>query len=115
MLRRALLLAALAGCSDTVGTPVIDAPDGYSGPVSLTILNHATATHVVSVPAGLDCPVTCTADFPIGSTVTLTLASHASYFVAFYSKPCEKVDGDGFTCRVTLTGATTIEVDGGQE
>lgn len=85
---RCALAVALAGCSNTgAPPPVVDVPDGYTGPVALTIESHATATRVISTPAGIDCPRTCTAEFPIGSTVHLDLASHASYFVVFYSCP----------------------------
>ncbi len=116
MLRCVLAVAAVAACSSTSGPPpVVDVPDGYTGPVALTIENHATATTIQSSPAGLDCPATCTAEFPLGSTVTLSFASRANYFVALWSKPCETVNGDSFTCQVTLTGPTTITAEGGQE
>jgi hypothetical protein len=115
MLRCSALLAlACAACSHEDPPPPIDVPMGYTGPVKLTIENHATGGVVTSNPPGIQCPKTCDAEFNVGTTVHLTLDNNSDmYFLAVFSKPCVK--SDDFSCDVTLTGPADVGVEGAQE
>jgi len=67
LLSACLLALSLAlGCRGVVGSS-----GNSTVQVSVTASGSVTGT-VVSSPAGIDCPATCSADFPGGSQVTLT-------------------------------------------
>jgi hypothetical protein len=104
-----------AACGNDTLSPLPDAPAGYMGPVTVEVDNHATGGVVVSFPAGISCPKTCSAQFAIGSTVALSLDMHQQYFTALFSQPCSKVSGDDFSCSFTVTKPTIVTVEGGQE
>ena len=78
---------------------------------SLTVTASATAPAtgtVVSSPAGISCPGTCSANFSTGSQVTLTETPGApSTFSAFggWSGDCT---GNTATCAVTITGDQSV-------
>jgi phospholipase C len=78
---------------------------------SLTVTASATAPAtgtVVSSPAGISCPGTCSANFSTGSQVTLTETPGApSTFSAFggWSGACT---GNTATCTVTISAAQSV-------
>lgn len=65
---------------------------------------------VVSDPAAIDCPGTCTAAFARGGTVELTATPNAGQAVASWSGVCSG-SGRGSTCSFTVAGSETIDVD----
>lgn len=82
----------------------IDAGTGYQPMVAavqpaqvLTVTPTAGGT-VSSTPAGLSCPGTCTASFPLSSTVTLTAAVNANYVFTGWTGDCS---GTG-ACTVSM-------------
>ncbi len=74
---------------------------------TLTVTKTGTGTGTVtSAPAGLSCGTTCTRDFPIDSTVTLTAAPAAgSAFTGFTG--CATTP-TATTCTVTMDAAKTV-------
>ncbi len=73
--------------------------------VQLTVKSEgAGAGRVISTPAGIDCPQSCTASFPKGTAVVLTPAPEARTTFAGWSGLCT---GMG-TCKLTLDDSTTV-------
>jgi uncharacterized repeat protein (TIGR01451 family) len=82
-----------------------------SATVALTITEAGTGTGTVtSVPAGINCKPTCTANFASGTVVTLTATpATGSTFTGWGGATCE---GTG-TCTFTITAATTVTANFG--
>lgn len=101
------------GCSGTgtTCTVTIDQARDVTGTFvdfpTLTVTKTGTGTGTVtSAPAGLSCGATCTRDFPIDSTVTLTAAAAAgSAFEGFTG--CATTP-TATTCTVTMDQAKTV-------
>ena len=75
-----------------------------SSPV-LTVTSAGTgAGTVTSTPAGINCPQTCTANFPKGKAVVLTATPEAGTTFAGWSGPCTGLG----TCNLTLEASTTV-------
>jgi hypothetical protein len=118
-----------------VGDPLVGTIDvGYAadGAVSMTCV--ATATHsvtvqrtgsgsgsVTSAPTGLDCPGTCTQDFPVTSTVVLTATPDAGHVFGGWTGDCSGLSltctlpmnaNHNVTAKFRLLRTLTITVDG---
>ena len=104
-----------AGCAGTGGCSVtMTAAAGVAAnfqvtvppPVSLTVTTTSVAAGTVtSSPAGIACGVTCSADFPAGSTVTLAAAPGPGFnFAGWSGAGCSGTGG----CVVTLSQATQV-------
>jgi len=63
----------------------------------LTVAVTGTGS-VTSSPAGINCPGTCTASFPSGTSVTLSAAAGSGFQFSGYSGACS-----GTSCQVTLS------------
>ncbi len=90
------------GTADVTVTATFNTGTG----VALTVTEAGTGTGtVMSSPAGINCPTTCSANFASGAQVTLTAsAAEGSTFAGWSGSGCS---GTG-TCVVTLTAATTV-------
>jgi Divergent InlB B-repeat domain/Abnormal spindle-like microcephaly-assoc'd, ASPM-SPD-2-Hydin len=79
---------------------------GTAGGVALTVTESGTGTGTVtSSPAGISCPSGCSANFAIGTVVTLTATpTNGSTFTGWTDENCE---GTG-TCTLTIQQATTV-------
>jgi uncharacterized repeat protein (TIGR02543 family) len=64
---------------------------------------------ITSSPAGIDCPPTCTASFPVGTVVTLTLNAGDGQTYGGWHDACE--GNVGQTCTRTINGPTSITGD----
>jgi hypothetical protein len=64
---------------------------------------------ITSSPAGIDCPSTCTASFPVGTVVTLTLNAGDGQTNGGWHDACE--GNVGQTCTRTINGPTSITGD----
>ncbi|MBN2002834.1 MAG: hypothetical protein JXA21_05715 [Anaerolineae bacterium] len=72
---------------------------------ALTVAKDGNGTGaVLSDPAGIDCGVTCTAEFAYGAVVTLTATPEAMSEFAGWSGACSGVD----TCVVTITANQSV-------
>jgi phospholipase C len=72
--------------------------------VQLSVSETGSGTGTItSNPAGIDCQ-SCAANFPVGSTVTLTAAPNASFVFNGWSGACS---GTG-TCTVSLNAAASV-------
>jgi len=73
---------------------------------ALTVTDAGTGTgKVMSAPAGISCPTTCSANFASGQVVTLTATpADGSTFVGWSGAGC---NGTG-TCVVTVSAATAV-------
>jgi hypothetical protein len=72
---------------------------------ALTVTEAGSGTGtVMSTPAGINCKPTCSANFPGGTSVTLTAAPATGSTFTGWSAPCE---GTG-ACTVTVSAATTV-------
>lgn len=77
-------------------------PSGYTpGPITI-VLTHSTnwaqgSAHVVSTPAGIDCPPACSASFPKGTNVDLEAAADSNSIVR--SAECWAQTGGGTAPR----------------
>lgn len=74
-------------------------------PVPLTV-TPAGGLRVVSVPAGIDCGITCTATFPYGTEVALDVVSGAEDGTIVWAGDCTELQ----TCQVTMDQARTVEL-----
>jgi len=73
--------------------------------VALTVTETGSGTGTVtSVPAGINCQPTCSANFASGTQVTLTATPATGSTFTGWSAPCE---GTG-TCTVALTAAMAV-------
>jgi len=72
--------------------------------VSVSI-NPSGAGTVTSNPQGIDCPTTCQANFPEGSTVTLTANANTGYLFDSWNG-CDSVNGN--QCTLNITGAKNV-------
>ncbi|HET7456053.1 MAG TPA: MBG domain-containing protein [Gemmatimonadaceae bacterium] len=105
----------------TVGSPVVTATlTGTTAPsdfatqtetisaagFALTVSTSGTGTGAVtSSPAGINCGTTCLANFPAGSSVTLTESPSAGSFFGGWSGACS---GTATTCSVTMDAAKSV-------
>ena len=73
---------------------------------TLTVTRTGTGSGtIISAPAGIGCPVTCSAPFTPGTKVTLTAqADPGSIFSGWSGGGCSGIS----SCVVTLTAATTV-------
>ena len=74
-------------------------------PVETLTVTVTGAGSVSSSPAGIDCPGTCSASYPVGTMVELTAAKDSSTFVGWTGGGCS---GSG-TCVVTMDSAQSVE------
>jgi hypothetical protein len=100
---------AATTCDFVVGSHVeVSAAFGHAAPdpgaQTLTVVAQSGA-HVVSVPAGIDCPQLCSASFASGTRVTLTLSAPARWV----GGACV---GDTLDCMIVVdeTNAVTASV-----
>jgi len=80
----------------TLGTKTVTATFSYR--LTVTVAGHVPG-HVTSSPAGIDCPGTCSALMPIGTTVTLT-ATTSVWSGVTWSGDCSGTDPTG--CSVLM-------------
>ena len=64
---------------------------------------------VTSAPAGINCPGTCTADFPLGTVVTLSVQPDANNVHVGWFDAC--VGQGAAPCTITINGPTTATAD----
>ena len=90
----------------TAATPVTATFNSNTNNFALTVMEAGTGSGtVMSAPAGISCPTTCSANFASGTAVTLTaFASDGSTFAGWSGGGCS---GTG-TCVVTVTAATAV-------
>jgi hypothetical protein len=95
----------VATCSFVLDSPAKVAAV-FAGPHALTVAVEGPAgNRVVSSPAGIDCPTTCTASFRHGTMVTLTpVESGDGSFFLFWMGDCT---GDG-PCQPTLDRPASV-------
>jgi len=98
-----------AGCSGTGTCSVLLNSNQFvsvdfnavSAPLKVTTVGPGTVT---SSPAGIDCPTTCSANFPINSKVTLTAKASSGASFTGWSGACS---GTG-SCSVTMNQAQAV-------
>jgi hypothetical protein len=102
-----------SGCSGTgtcvvtvTATTPVTATFNTTNNFALTVSEIGTGSGtVMSAPAGIVCPTTCSANFASGTSVTLTaVAAEGSTFAGWTGGGCS---GSG-TCVVTVTAATPV-------
>jgi hypothetical protein len=106
MLLAALVLASAAGAARTKAQPppTLGAHRLAESELEVTIRGGG---RVVSSPAGIDCPGTCSAHFPDNTKVTLTAKPASGYTFDQWSGPCT---GSDPTCPVFVTPAGKVSV-----
>jgi hypothetical protein len=100
----ALALTTLMGCQ------VLEQPGPSISPtVSLPALIIAQVGsgggRIVSEPAGLNCPSACSAEFPVGTQVSLTAVPDSGWVFDGWSQACS---GSALTCLVTMTNTQQL-------
>ena len=79
----------------------------FTAGAALTVTTSGSGTGTVtSSPAGINCPGTCTANFPPNTQVTLTETPGANYFFGGWSGACTGTA----TCALTMTAAENVGV-----
>jgi len=100
----------LAGTSTGTGIPKKPAPK--PSPVVLTVIvdDSAQPGDVTSAPKGITaCRSRCTASFPSGATVVLTVTSHGGgIFSLWTGQGCDFADRE--LCTVTMTSNRTVTI-----
>ena len=96
-----VLASATVAAHHSTGTDT-----GTPGPYPVTVAAAGTGTgKVTSSPAGIDCPTTCTAQFPTGQQLTLSAtAASTSTFTGWSGAGCSGTN----TCTFTPTASTTV-------
>ncbi len=102
------------GCSGTAACEVtmseaesVTATFGLGGPVeyALEVKDEGSGT-VTSAPPGIDCGMTCSAEFPEGEVITLTAAEGSGYEFTGWSE-CTPLPNPK-QCEVTMSAAKTV-------
>jgi len=75
--------------------------------VNISLIGSGSGS-VTSSPGGINCPNTCSAGFPSGTTVKLTATAGANSSFAGWSGSCS---GSNSTCTLTLTQNTNVNAD----
>ena len=82
----------------------------FNATASLTVENiGGYAGRVISSPAGIDCPGSCTASFPKGAAVVLTATPEPGTTFAGWSGPCTGTGTCNLTAGANATATTTFE------
>lgn len=98
----ALVAMVLTGCAG-VGSPGTGNPTTPNYVLNVTAPPAGEGT-IVSSPAGIDCPTTCSASFPQNTKVTLTATPGNNYVFAGWSGACSGAS----SCTVTLNAAENV-------
>jgi uncharacterized repeat protein (TIGR02543 family) len=107
------------GLACRVGDPLVGTIDvDYADDGGVTLTCVSTATHtltvqrtgsgsgsVTSAPSGLDCPGTCSQDFPVTSTVVLTATPDAGHVFGGWTGDCS---GQSTTCTLPMNADRTV-------
>jgi phospholipase C len=93
LLAFALILTACGGTSSND-----QPPKNFQLTVSVTGTGSVTST-----PAGINCPGTCTASFPSGSSVTLSASAGTGFQFSGFNGACS-----GTSCQVTLSSDQSV-------
>src|SRR5690242_15945840 len=103
-----MILTAAAACHDPnpVGSPDAGIPDATpdAGPPRTVRIVPVGDGHVVSTPAGIDCPGTCEAQFSEGTDVVLAPAAVAGGKFVGWDGPCR----GQVTCTLHVAGDTVV-------
>jgi hypothetical protein len=98
---------AIAPSPDQAGadSPFVPPTDTAPPPVALAVTSSgAGAGTITSSPAGINCGSTCTASFPAGTVVTLSVAANSTSLFTGWSGACS---GTG-ACVVTMDAAKSV-------
>ena len=90
-------LLGLAGCAGGTGT---QPPTSKQARVTVAIAGSGTVT---STPAGIDCPGACTANFSLGTPLTLAATAASGFQFAGFGGACS-----GQTCTLVLSGNQSV-------
>ena len=93
--------AILGATTDETTTPDQNPITKFRLTVYLNGAGHGTVT---SIPAGIDCGETCSADFPVGANILLKAIPDENSYLMSWSNPCP---GKG-DCGILLSGDTPI-------
>jgi len=74
-------------------------------PAQVTVTVSGSGT-VISSPAGIACPGTCTASFSDGTGLTLSATAGSGYNFSGFGGACS-----GTTCQLSVTGGQTYDID----
>jgi phospholipase C len=97
--------ATATGAGGTTTATVTITVGTGSSPIPLSVNSAGTGTgRVISTPAGINCPQSCTASFPKGTAVVLTAAPEEGTTFEGWSGGCTGKD----TCKVNLAESTTV-------
>jgi len=92
-------------CTDPTHTLFDDV--AVAGPYTVTVSESGTGTGtVISSPAGISCPGTCSAGFGPGTSVTLTATPPAGGVFTGWSGPCHGMASN--TCTFTVNSDTSV-------
>ena len=90
-------LLGLAGCAGGTGT---QPPTSKQAQVTIAIAGSGTVT---STPAGINCPGTCSANFSLGTLLTLAATPASGFQFAGFGGACS-----GQTCRLVLSSNQSV-------
>ena len=93
----------LSLASQTSVTAVFNAAPPATAQLTVTDSGSGTGT-VTSAPAGISCGSTCSASFPVGTSVTLTASPGSNSVFAGWTGACT---GTG-TCTISLASQTSV-------
>ena len=92
----------LIGCQGLSSGPV-PTPPATQTQLTVTTAGSGTGT-VTSAPSGISCGTTCAANFPSGSSVTLTAAPTTGFTFTGWGGACSGTS----TCTVKISAATSV-------
>ena len=96
-----LLALVLSGCAGLASPTSTSTSTSFELTVTAPAAGSGTVT---STPAGINCPTTCTASFPSGTSVTLSETPGTNYLFSGWTGACSGTTG----CSVTLTAAENV-------
>jgi hypothetical protein len=97
-------------CTVTTSVAATDVTATFQQFAALTVTVTGTAGTVMSAPAGINCPGTCTASFPPNTPVRLTASGQGASILSTWDGACQSSQNQS-TCQLTMNADQSVSAD----